>query len=187
MNDIYKYILTFVGGGLAGSILTNILNWYKGRMQVMECRYTDDEVLSKLPIKQDDGILHDNIYCKYFELRNTTNIDIIEFKMIFQFDRTATITEYIDKTKSGTGKHKMKRTQPNECTITIRNFNRKDKIEFIFKIANITDDQYYITEDECKGFKIKTKDCRKKKLNTKAKLASNILSIQDGLNKAENN
>lgn len=185
MDETFKYLLTFLGGGLSGSVLTQIANWQKSRMQIIKCYFTDDEILSRIPIKQDDGTTHNNIYCKYFELKNTTNFDIPEFKVIFQFDTSATVIEYIDKTKSGIGKHKMKRTKQNECTITIKNFNRKDRIMFTFKIANVTDDLYYITEDECLKIKIKTKDLRKKKLNTKAKLSSNVLTISEDLKKAE--
>lgn len=187
MVEVLKYVLTFACGGLSGSILTNVISWQKNKLQKMDCKYIDDDILSKLPIKDEDGIDHDNIYVKHFELKNTTNKDINEFKIIFQFDNSATILKYQDITKSGCGTLKMKKVKQNECTFTIKNFNRKDKIKFTFQIANITNDIYYIAEDGCLGFKIKTKDCRKKKLATKAKQSTNVLTIPNSLSKAEIN
>jgi len=185
--NVISTIFPYLTGGAGGALITWGITWFRNRTQTMMCKYIDDEILSKLPIQQDDGTQHENIYVKYFELLNTTNIDIEEFKVIFQFDKTATILEYIDRTKSGTGKHKMKRTKdkPNECIATIKNFIRKDKITFTFKIANINEDLYYVSEDDCIKFKIRCKDYRKKKLATKAKRSSNVLSISDNLNKAE--
>lgn len=186
MGETFKLIMPYLTGGARGAIITLCVNWFRNRVKTMQCKYVDDEVLSKLPIKQEDGIEHSNIYCKHFELSNTTGSDIEKFTIVFQFDSTSTILEYNNITKSGANKHSMKRTQvnPNECKATITNFIRKDTIRFTFKIANVTNGEYYITEDDCIKFKIKHKDCRKKKLETKAKRATNVLTTTQ-LKKAE--
>lgn len=187
MGETIMTILPYVTGGAGGAIITISINFLRNRVQTMTCKYIKDEILSKLPIKQEDGIVHDNIYCKHFELINTTNFDVEKFTIVFQFDKNSTILEYIDTTKSGEGKHKMRRTRqkPNECKAIITNFIRGDKINFTFKIANITDGKCYVVEDDCLKFKIRHKDCTKKYNANKAKQSTNILTITNNLNKAE--
>lgn len=133
----------------------------------MKCYYIDDDVISKLPITVSENETHQNIYSKKFKLKNTTNSDYKEFNVIFEFDINSKIIRHTDATKSGIDRLKKKLLKPNEYSVTIKNFNRNDEAKFIFEIANITKDLINITEDNCVGFRIKMKDKRKPKLNSK--------------------
>jgi hypothetical protein len=163
----YKTLLTFLSGGAFGSILIMITNRIKGRIQKMECHYIDDDVISRLPMTTDEGITHHNIFSKQFILKNTTNTDQKEFKVIFQFDVAAKIIRHTDKTKTGTDRLFKKLLKDNEYEVTIKNFNRNDEVTFIFEIANIKNDHCNVTEADCIGFKIKIKDKRKATLKSK--------------------
>lgn len=132
----------------------------------MECHYVDDDTISKIPTTVESGEVN-NIFSKQFILKNTTNADHKSFKIIFEFDSTAKIIRHTDSSKSGTDRLKKKLLKPNEYAVTIQNFNRKDEVKFIFEIANLDKDEINITEDGCIGFKIKLKDKRKAKLNSK--------------------
>jgi hypothetical protein len=168
-TDALRLILPFVGGGLFGSILTIIYNRYRGKIQIMECHYIDDDVISRLPIT-NQGEPHQNIFSKQFLIINTTNTDHKTFRVIFQFDVTAKILRHTDITKSGIDRLKKKLLKPNEYAVTIRNFNRGDDVKFNFEIANITDDLINVTEDECIGFKVIVKDRRNPTLKSKLTL-----------------
>jgi hypothetical protein len=162
-----KTILSFLSGGALGSVITIVYNKIKGRIQIMECHYIDDDVISRLPIQIEGGESHQNIFSKQFILKNTTNIDHKEFRVIFEFDVTAKILRHTDISKTGVDRLKKKLLKPNEYSVTIRNFNRNDDVRFIFEIANITNDQCNIIEDNCTGFKIKIRDKRKATIKSK--------------------
>lgn len=153
-------IASVCGGGLAGSLLTTFVNYLRGKIQVMECHFIVDDILSKIPITNEDNTIHSNIYCKTFRIKNTTNKDIENFQVVFQFDSTADIIECYSRSKEGYNKQKVKKSKDNnnEARAYIKQMNRNDTIEFTFRIANVTDDKYYISESNCLGFKIKCKD-----------------------------
>jgi hypothetical protein len=165
-----KTIITFLSGGAFGSVLTMVVNHYKGRIQTMECHYIDDDVISRLPIPIEGGGAHENIFSKQFMLKNTTNTDHKVFRVIFEFDAVAKIIRTTDITKTGVDRLKKKLLKPNEFAVTIKNFNRKDEVKFIFEIANVTKDQINVTEDDCVGFKVKIIDKRKATLKSKLKV-----------------
>lgn len=177
-SDNLRLILTFVSGGLMGAILTQVVTAIRGRMQTMKCYYTDHSVISTLPTTTPQGDTFQNIYTKRFKLQNTTNTDLKEFKILFEFDPTAQITRHINTSKIGVDRYKSQLLKPNEYEITIKNFNRKQEVEFIFHIANVTDDHVNITETDCTGFEIKIYDKRKAALNGKLTVVS-----KDSLNK----
>lgn len=162
-----KNILTFLSGGAFGSLITITYNCIKGRIQEMKCYYVDDDVISRLPMTTNEGETHQNIFSKQFILKNTTNTDHKEFRVIFEFDVAAKILRHTDITKTSVDRLKKKLLKPNEYSVTIRNFNRNDEIKFIFEIANITNDLCNITEDNCIGFKVKLKDKRKATIKSK--------------------
>ncbi len=168
--DNLKLLVTFFSGGALGSVLTIIYHWIRGRIQVMECHYIDDDVISRLPMTTNEGEIHQNIFSKQFLLKNTTNTDHKEFKVIFQFDVSAKILRHTDTTKTGVDRLKKKLLKPNEYSVSIRNFNRGDEVKFIFEIANITEDLVNVTEDNCIGFKVKVKDVRKARIKSKLTL-----------------
>lgn len=163
-------------GGIGGVLLNQIWMGYKNKVQKMQCHYLEDDILSKLPIKTDN-ITHTNIHCKRFEVINTTNRDILEFQLFFQFDSTAEVLECYSRSKEGYNRQRIKvnRTNKNEAVAIVKNFNRGDKIEYVFKIANISDNKYYVTESSCIGFKIKCKDKRKLANKSKSNRSDQIL------------
>lgn len=170
-------ILTLLGGGLGGSLLTVGYNSIKNRIQKMDCHYIEDDILSKIPQRNEDDTVHQNVHCKSFKIVNTTNKDLQEFKVIFQFDSTATILECYSRSKEGYNRQKIRinKNNTNEAEAIVRQFNRSDSIEYTFRIANITENRYYITECNCMGFKINCKDKRKSSDKSKSKQSDQIL------------
>lgn len=159
--SIISYVPAILGGGLAGSIVTFGITHWKGRIQRMRCYYVDNEIISKIPVVNEQGE-HQNIHYKEFKLINTTNKDVPQFRIIFEFDAQAKILKHDTFCKVGKNYHKVKLLKPNEVSFIIKNFNRDDESKFKFDIANINQDVYNITEAECVGFKIIPKDKRKK-------------------------
>jgi hypothetical protein len=157
---IYPYFL----GGIGGAGLTILRNYFASRIQIMKCYHVDDEVISRIPVLYETGEQHENIYAKEFLLVNTTNKDIERFKIIFEFDATSKILKHSTFFKAGKDVLRPKtQKKSNEITYEIKNFNRKDKVKFFFDIANITRGYINVTESDCLGFSIVTKDRRKAK------------------------
>lgn len=172
MGEVLLKLFPYFLGGIGGTVLTVLFNTYKGRIQKMYCYYIDEDIMSKLPIRVQEGIVHNNIYTKQFLLTNTTNIDYTEFRVIFEFDSTAKILRHTDISKTGANKFKKKLLKDNEYSITIRNFNRGDQVKFIFEIANVSHNYVNVTEDNCTGFKICFKDKRTNKIKSKLTFVS---------------
>lgn len=168
---LFKFV-PYLLGGVGGSLITLLYGLYKSRMQKMECHYIDEDVMSKLPITIQDGIVHQNIYTKQFQLINTTNTDQKEFKVIFEFDATAKILRHNDISKTGSDKFKKRLLKDNEYSVTIKNFNRGDKVKFVFEIANISNNYVNVTEANCTGFKIHIRDKRKVRESSKLTFVS---------------
>ena len=160
-NSFITLLPGIVGGGLAGAILTWGITTYRNRMQEMHCHYIDDDVITKIPVVTEQGE-HQNIHAKEFKLINTTNRDVVQFRIIFEFDAQSKILKHDTFSKTGKNSHKAKLIKPNEVSFTIKNFNRYDESKFKFDIANLNQDVYNITEAECIGFKIVPIDKRKK-------------------------
>lgn len=173
-------LLTLFGGGLAGSFLTAGINHVKTRLQHMNCYYIDDDVLSKIPQVREDNTIHQNVHCKKFKIKNTTNKDIAEFKILFQFDPTAEIIECYSHSKEGWNRQRVRKSKDdnNQAEALVRNFNRGDEIEYTFHVANITDNKYYVTECNCIGFKIKCIDKCKVAKKNKAKRSDQVLVVK---------
>lgn len=173
-------LLTLIGGGLGGSLLTLGYNSIRNRLQRMECYYLEDDVLSKIPQIQDDNIIHQNVYYKRFQVKNTTNKDISEFKILFQFDSTAEVLDCYSQSKEGYNRQRIRKNKgnPNEAEALVRNFNRGDSIEYVFQIANVSDNKYYVTECSCIGFKIKCKDKRRATNKSKSNQSDQILIVK---------
>jgi len=172
MGEILLKILPYFLGGIGGAGLTLIYNWNKNRIQKMHCFYVEEDVMSKLPITIPTGEVHNNIYTKQFLLKNTTNFDYKEFRVIFEFDATAKILKHTDISKTGADKFRKKLLKDNEYSVSIKNFNRNDNVKFIFQIANISNNYFNVTEDNCIGFKICLKDRRKNRKVSKLTFVS---------------
>lgn len=176
----WTIVITLLGGGLAGSLLTNGWNSWQTRMQEMDCHYMEDDILSKIPQVNDANEVHQNLHLKRFKIINTTNRDIPTFRIIFQFDSTAIITECYSQSKEGFNRQRIKqnRTNPNEAEALVRNFNRGDSIEYTFKVANVSENKYYVTEADCIGFRIKCTDKRTDSKKIKSEKSDQVLIIR---------
>ena len=170
-------LFTLLGGGLAGSLLTNFWSSWKSRMQKMSCHYIEDDILSKIPQVNGANEVQQNLHLKRFKIINTTNRDIQDFRIFFQFDSTAIITECYSQSKEGFNRQRIKpnKTNPNEAEAQVRNFNRGDKIEYTFKVANVSENKYYVTESNCIGFRIECSDKRTDTKKIKSELSSQVL------------
>lgn len=176
MEAGFEHLISFIGGGLCGSLLTLIVNHIKGRLQIMECHYIEDDILSKIPQMDEENIIQQNLYVKRFLLKNTTNKDIGEFKVLFQFDTKSVVKDCYSRSKEGYNKQKIRKSSNNnEAEAYVRNFNRGDTIEYCFQIANIQENRYYVTECKSLGFKIKCKDKRGKRKKIKSELSNTVL------------
>jgi hypothetical protein len=170
-------IFGIICSGVGGVIITLGYSFLKNRMQVMKCQYIEDDILSKVPLKGENEMIQENLHCKRFRLINTTNQDIKEFKVLFQFDDTSVITDCYTTSKEGYNRQKIRvnKVNKNEAEALVKNFNRKDWIEFTVTVANITNNKYYITETNCIGFKIKCKDKRKDTAKSKSQQSDVVL------------
>lgn len=163
-------IVSFLSGGLAGAIVNNLNIRFRNKIQKLECRYVDDEVISKLPIDYGDT-KHDNLHSKSFVITNTTNRDIDQVKVIFEFDPQAVIAKWTSYSKAGANIPKGKvYGKKNECQFIIKHFNRKEKVEIELEIANITEDRFNVTELDITGIKIDFKDKRTAKAASPVKM-----------------
>ncbi len=175
--ETLKYIGTLIGGGLGGSILTNLVNKHSRRLQTMKCYYLEDDIQSKIPLAVEDGTMFNNVYFKRFLIKNTTNKDIEQFKIIFQFDNSGSIIDCSTSSKEGINYHKIKRLSRNKnaAEASINNFNRGEEIEFVFRLGDISKNEYYIKEKDCIGFKIKCIDKRHSMNKSKSKQSDTVI------------
>lgn len=173
----WSIIFSLLGGGLAGSLLTTVWSTWKSRIQKMSCHYIEDDILSKIPQLNDENEVQQNLHLKRFKIINTTNRDITDFKIFFQFDSTAIITECYSQSKEGFNRQKIKsnKTNVNEAEAQVRNFNRGDSIEYTFKVANVSENKYYVTETNCIGFKITCTDKRTDSKKIKSERSNQVL------------
>lgn len=175
--SVIKYGFGGVGCTLLGAWINSWNTNRKDRLQKMDCFYIEDDVLAKIPGVYDNNTMRENIHCKRFKVINTTNKDIGEFKIIFQFDATAEILDCYSQSKEGYDCQKIRPNSQNknEAEAIVRHFNRGDAIEYVFRIANISANDYYVTESKCMGFKIVCKDKRKDTNKSKSKRSDQIL------------
>lgn len=179
--DTLTVIASLLGGGLAGSLLTAGWKSWRSRMQKMECHYVEDDILSKIPqTNAYNNEIQQNLHCKKYKIINTTNIDIPEFKILFQFDALAKIKDCYSQSKEGYNRQKIRvnNGNKNEAEAFVRNFNRGDCIEYVFTVANVTDNRYYVTEANCIGFKIVCKDKREDTQKIKSEKSDQVLIIR---------
>lgn len=178
--ETWEFIVTLCSGGLAGSLLTVGWNFLRSKIQKMECHYLEDDVLSKIPQTNANNEIQQNLHCKRYKIVNTTNIDIAEFKILFQFDALAKITDCHSQSKEGFNRQKIRvnNGNKNEAEALVKNFNRGDCIEYVFTVANVTDNKYYVTEANCIGFKIVCKDKREDAQKIKSEKSDQVLIIR---------
>lgn len=169
-SDIFQCVFSGIGCTILGVVINGKYTNYKNRIQKIKCYYLEDEVLLQIPMKDENDIIRNNIHCKKFKITNTTNRDFDSLKIIFQFDPSAEILECWSISKEGWNAQKIKPSliDKNQADANIKSFNRGDSIEYTFKVANISDNKYYITENKSLGVKIECKDKReRRKLKSK--------------------
>lgn len=162
--SVIMTLVAGLAGSIAGSVVTLIANYFKNKIQVMECQFLEDDVLSKIPQKGINNEIHENLHCKKFKVKNTTNSDVKEFQILFQFDNGSIVTDCYSKSKEGYNMQRIKKdkNESNQAVAYVKEFNRDDEIEYSITVANVSNNQYYITEAKCIGFKIRCKDKREK-------------------------
>lgn len=164
-----------LSGGAVGAIITYFFNKFKGRVQTMECYYISSQPLSQLPIPNNEGAQYSNLHEKRFKLVNTTNSDYTSFKIIFEFSPASKIINVYLRSKTGVKQFPGTQHKDNGYTISVTHFTRKNFVEFIFQIANLPDDDSFsVVEDDCIGFRIRTKDNRKRQPIPKMKVVSAV-------------
>lgn len=160
--EVWKLIVSFLSGGLAGAIFKHFIDRNKNKIQKLECRYLEDDVISKLPIEYEDTT-HKNLHSKKFEIVNTTNFDIPEIKIVFSFEPESVVAKWITYSKAGNNLPKGKiYSRKNECQFIIKHFNREEKVEVYLEIGNVDQDKFNITELNITGVIVKYIDLRKK-------------------------
>ena len=60
----------------------------------------------------------------------------------------------------------------------MRNFNRGDSIDYTFKVANVSENKYYVTEANCIGFRIICTDKRTDSKKIKSERSDQVLIIK---------
>lgn len=167
----WSYVITFLSGGFAGAVFKHIVDSQRNKIQVIKCHYTDDEIISKIPVAFTTG-QHENLHSKDFKLINTTNRDIPEINITFTFEPLANIIKVQTSSKWGLDvpKGKIKSGKKNECILPIKNLNRDDEIEITFEIANLDTHDFNIQESNCVGFKVEWLDKRLQKANKTVKM-----------------
>lgn len=168
--ETLKLISSFLSGGLAGALLNHYISHQKNKIQQLCCYYSEDEVISKLPISFGDTT-HDNLHSKKFIIKNTTNKDIDSIKVIFEFENQAVVAKWTTYSKAG---HNIPKgniyNKKNECQFVIKHFNRNETVEITLEIGNISEDKFNITEQNITGIKIKYIDKRRPSQTKPAKM-----------------
>lgn len=160
--------------GIVGYICKSLVDCLKNRVQRIKCFYKEDEVLSKIPQVNADSSVTDNLYCKTYEIKNTTNKDIASIDVHFQFDQSSKIVDsYVENKTNHRALHSRKNYE-NAAIVKISNFNRGDTVKCVFNVANITDNNYNIQVDAC-GYKIVCKDRRKATAKSKSHQTNQLL------------
>lgn len=163
MEEYIKYVVTFLSGGVVGTILNNVISNHKNKIQLMDCEYLEDDIISKLPIVYEKDS-HKNLHSKKFKITNTTNKDIEQIKLLFSFEEQSKIVKHICTTKAGVNfpVGKIFKSQ-NEITYYLKKFNRQETAEFYFEIGDIQDNKFNVTELDILGVKIHYVDKRTNK------------------------
>ena len=141
--EVAKLIISFISGGLAGAIFNHLVAKNKNKIQKLCCYYEEDEIISKLPISFGETI-HQNLQSKKFVLKNTTNKDIEQMKVVFEFESQAIVTKWKTYSKAGNDIPKgiISNSKKNECSFVIKHLNRNEQIEIYLEIGNINEMKY---------------------------------------------
>jgi hypothetical protein len=171
----WSYITTFLSGGFAGAVFKHLIDTQRNKIQVIQCHYTDDEIISKIPVTFSIG-QHENLYKKDFKIINTTNKDIAVINITFTFEPAANITKVQVRSKWGLDvpKGKIKSGKKNEYILPIKNFNRRDEIEIIMEIANLNSHDFNVQDSNCSGFRVEWLDKRQLKANKTIKMVKKV-------------
>ena len=154
------YLLTFLSGGLGGSILTIIYNKIRNRIQWMSCCYTYSDSLPNIPLHGMNEAKSEQLSYKTFVVKNTTNRDYSQIKLNFEFDSQLNIKECICVTSDLFNKNPVK-ISDNIATVAIDDFNRGDDIAYTFVLTSECDsDVYRVTVSGVTGVKVQYEDKR---------------------------
>ena len=131
------YIITLIGGGLAGAIITRFFVLRDRRLKKLTLKAVKEEVLSIIPLSLNNKTYTNLIY-KEFELVNVTDKDYDSIDIVFEFDKESEVVSEENHSKLGINKCNKTITKPSECLYHLKNFNRSQSIIFKFKVGGIT-------------------------------------------------
>ena len=52
MEEYIKYVVTFLSGGVVGTILNNLISNHKNKIQLMNCEYLEDDINPHMQLLQ---------------------------------------------------------------------------------------------------------------------------------------
>lgn len=167
-------VLTFITGGLGGSILTIIYHKLQNRMQKMSCWYTHSDELPPIPLHDKEESESEHLYYKTFVVKNTTNRDYSQIKLNFEFDTQMDIQGCSNNSISISNKAPID-ISGNIATVAINDFNRNDDIMYTFILKAERDGEpHKVTVSGVTGVKVKYED---KRHDISKKSKSNALVI----------
>ena len=88
-SEILQWFFSGIGCTIFGAFINSKYTNYQNRIQKIKCYYLEDEILLKIPMKDENDVIRNNIHCKKFKITNTANRDFDSLKIIFQFDPSA--------------------------------------------------------------------------------------------------
>lgn len=155
------YILTFLSGGLGGSIFTIFYNKIRNRIQYMSCCYTHSDILHDIPTTTMEESNSTPLFYKTFVVENTTNRDYSQIKLNFEFAQHLKIVECKYASRDLFSVNPIVKISNHIATVVIDDFNRGDDIMYTFVLASKYDsDMYRVTVSGATGVKVKYEDKR---------------------------
>ncbi len=143
------YIISFISGGFAGALINRYFLFRDRAIKKLTLKIQKEEVKSMIPLTIN-GQSYLNLIFKKYCLINTSGADFEKIDIVFEFDKGAFIIkkEVISK-KHGKNKFENTKRKPSELVYHIKNFNRKQEIEFTFEVANISKNFFCAVVDNC--------------------------------------
>ena len=143
------YIIALIGGGLAGAVLNRYFILKDRAIMKLTLKMDKEEVKSIIPVTIKEKNYNNLIY-KKFTLINTTNKDFQTLDVVFEFDKGSEIvSREVHSKMHGKDKFEITERKSSELVYHITNFNRKQEIDFIFEVANISENFFCPIVDNC--------------------------------------
>lgn len=143
------YIISFLGGGLAGALLNRYFILRDRAIKKLTLTVDREEVKSIIPVTLNQKTYQNLIY-KKFTLLNSTNEDFKDLDVVFEFDKGSEIIfKEVSSKKHGKDKFNFTERKPSELVYHLKNFNRKQEVSFVFEVGNISQNFFCPIVDNC--------------------------------------